>query len=151
MAAQVVNFIVLLFIFKKLLYKPILKVLDERKKKIEESLKNAEEIEAKLQETNEKIDKMLAKALDEGQKIREESKKEASVYLEDVKQNASKLSQEIIKKGEEALRVEKEKMQTELRVEFSEIVAAALQKVTGKVLSKKDQKDMIEKSIKGLV
>ena len=36
LAAQVVNFIVLLFIFKKLLYKPILKVLDERKKKIEE-------------------------------------------------------------------------------------------------------------------
>ena len=60
LTAQVVNFLVLLFILKKLLYGPLLKVLAERRKKIEDSLKNAEEIELRLQETNEKIDKMLS-------------------------------------------------------------------------------------------
>jgi len=60
--AQVVNFAVLLFILKRFLYKPILKVLEERKKRIEESLKNAEEIEKRLVETAELEEEILAKS-----------------------------------------------------------------------------------------
>ena len=60
LAAQVVNFLILLFILKKFLYGPILKVLDSRKKTIEQSLKNAEEIERRLLETTEEKEKVMA-------------------------------------------------------------------------------------------
>ena len=53
LAAQVVNFLILLFILKKFLYGPILKVLSERRKKIEDSLKNVEEIEKRYNEMKE--------------------------------------------------------------------------------------------------
>src|SRR3989344_8353758 len=75
LAAQVVNFLILLFILKKFLYKPILKVLDERKRKIEESLNNATEIERKLSQTNETIEKMIGKAALDAQKMLDETKK----------------------------------------------------------------------------
>ena len=52
--AQIVNFLIILFILKKFFYKPIIKLLDDRKKKIEESLKNAELIEERLKQTEEK-------------------------------------------------------------------------------------------------
>src|SRR3989304_5856480 len=52
--AQIVNFLIILFLLKKFFYKPIIKLLDDRKKKIEESLKNAEEIEERLKQTEEK-------------------------------------------------------------------------------------------------
>ncbi len=63
LAAQVVNFLILLYILKRFLYKPILKVLNERKNKIADSLKNAEEIERKLVEISEEEQKRIAKAV----------------------------------------------------------------------------------------
>lgn len=150
LAAQVVNFAVLLFILKRFLYKPILKVLEERKNKIAESLKNAEEIEKRLVETSEKIDKMMGKASDEAQKIIDESKKEGALYLEEAKERAGKMAEEIIKKSQEAAKAETLKMEQEVMAKVAEIVAVGMEKVTGKVLNKKDQKDMIERSIKNL-
>lgn len=147
LAAQVVNFGILLLILKKFLFKPILKVLEERKSRIEGSLKNAEEIEIKLARTNEKIDQMLSQALEEGQKIREQSKKEAALFLEETKQKGAILAEEIIKKGEDALKVERQNLQKEVKMELAELVTLALHKVTNKVISKKDQKDLIERSI----
>ncbi len=150
LAAQVVNFLILLFILKKFMYKPLLKVLETRKQKIADSLKNAEEIEKRLVETNEKMDLMIAKASDEAQKIIEESKKETALYLEETKVRGEKLSAEIIKKGQESLSLEREKIESDIRLNLSELVAIALQKVTGKTLSGKDEKDMIEREIKKL-
>ncbi|MDD5415986.1 MAG: F0F1 ATP synthase subunit B [Candidatus Daviesbacteria bacterium] len=150
LAAQAVNFAILLFILKKFMYKPILKVLEERKKRIAESLKNAEEIEKRLQETNEKIDAMIGKAANEAQKIIDESKKEGVLYLEETKIRAGRMAEELIKKSEEAARAETAKMQQEVMNKVAEIVAVGLQKVTGKILNKKDQREIIERSVKNL-
>ncbi|MBI2593944.1 F0F1 ATP synthase subunit B, partial [Candidatus Daviesbacteria bacterium] len=60
--AQIVNFLVLLWILNKLLYKPVLKVLEERKAKIEKGLKNAEEIEKRLAQTAEEEEKAILAA-----------------------------------------------------------------------------------------
>src|SRR3989344_4706705 len=99
LAAQVVNFLILLFILKKFLYKPILKVLEARKQKIEESLKNAEEIERKLLLTEEEKEKILAKTSLEAQKILDETKKEIEVMKEEGKVQATEIAAQIIKKG----------------------------------------------------
>ena len=96
LAAQVVNFFILLFLLKKFLYGPILKVLNERKKRIEDSLKNAEEIEKRLQETNEKIDQMLAKASKEGQEVIDEATAQANLIIEDSKTRAEAAAQKIL-------------------------------------------------------
>lgn len=150
LAAQVVNFLVLLWILKRFLYKPILRVLDDRKKKIEESLKNAEEIEVRLQKTNEKIDQMMVKAADEIQKMHDEAKKDKEVLKEEGKAEAQQLASQIIKKGEEQAKAEREKMREELMSHLAEIVAAGMEKVTGKVLNEKGQREMIEKEVKHL-
>src|SRR5688572_8856669 len=47
---QLINFAILLFVLKKVAYKPILKALGDRQKKIDESIKAAAEIERSRQE-----------------------------------------------------------------------------------------------------
>src|SRR3989344_2266081 len=69
LAAQAVNFFILLFILKKFLYKPILGMLETRKQKIAESLKNAESIEKKLQAIGEEREEALKKAGKEAEEI----------------------------------------------------------------------------------
>src|SRR5688572_12301567 len=89
LAAQVVNFLILLLILKKFLYGPILKVLETRKKRIEESLKNASVIELRLQKTEEEKEKVLEKAALEARKILDEATKSANLVIEEAHKKAS--------------------------------------------------------------
>src|SRR3989344_6794797 len=119
LAAQVVNFLILLFILKKFLYKPVLKVLDERKVRIETSLKNAEEIEKRLILTEEEKEKILAKASIEAQKMLDQTKKEIEVLREEMMQNAKDQADDVVKKGQEFAKNEVEKMKQELMVNMA--------------------------------
>jgi len=150
LAAQVVNFLILLFILKKFMYKPLLKVLDQRKKTIEDSLKNAQEIERRLLQTEEDRDKILAKASQEAQKIADETKKELTLMREEDRQKAKDESEQIIKKAQEAARLESEKVLSEAKTEIIGLVMTVFQKVTGKVVTKEDQRKIIEKEIRNL-
>lgn len=148
--AQVVNFALLLFILKRFLYKPILKVLEERKKKIADSLKNAEEIEKRLLETEEERNKTLAKTSQEIQQMRDEAKKELEAFKEEMKQNAKLQAEQIIKKGEETAQAESLRMEQQIMAKIAGLVAIATEKVTGKVINQKDQKELIEREIENL-
>ena len=150
LAAQVVNFLILLFILKKFLYKPILKILEERKVRIETSLKNAEEIEKRLILTEEEKEKILAKASIEAQKMLDETKKEIEVLREEMMQNAKDQADDVVKKGQEFAKNEVEKMKQELMVNMADIIGKGMEKVTGKLLNKKEQRSIIEKEVKNL-
>lgn len=148
LAAQVVNFLILLFILKKFFYKPLLKVLDERKQKIAQSMKNAEEIEKTLAKTEEDREKKLEKAADEAKKIIGDAQKSAVDIIEEARSKASDDIAEMVKKGQASLESEKERLHQEIRAELAEIVGIALEKVTDKALTSKEQKALIEKSVK---
>jgi F0F1-type ATP synthase membrane subunit b/b' len=57
--------------------------------------------------------------------------------------------QDILKKGQESIQMERQKMQQEMRSELTQLVINTLEQVTGKVISKKDQIEIIEKAVKG--
>lgn len=148
--AQIVNFLVLLLILKKFLYGPILKVLENRKQKIVESLKNAEEIEAKLLQTEEDREIVIRKAFEEAQKIVNEATKSANQIIAQAHAKASADLEEIVRRGQGTIKLERERMQQELRGELANLVVISLEKVTGKILDKEDQKDLIAKSVRNI-
>lgn len=148
LAAQIVNFLVLLWILKKTLYKPILKVLEERKQKIAESLKNAEEIQKKLEQTELDREEKLTDAAREAKKMLEETSKSVTQIIEEAHIKASKDAENIISKGKESIKADREKMHQEMREELSRIITVALEKVTGKVITKNDQRKMVEDTVK---
>src|SRR3989344_5427803 len=75
--AQIVNFLIILYLLKRFFYKPIVKILEDRKKKIEESLKNADLIEERLQKTEEKNAQILAEAQNSARILIADAKREA--------------------------------------------------------------------------
>lgn len=147
LAAQVVNFLILLFILNKVLYKPLLKVLEERKKRITESLENAAQIEQRLLKLEDDKEEVIIKATKEGQKIIDEATKNASQIVSEAKTDASKQVEELFEKGKESIRMEKEKMQQEIRSELATLVITAMQKVSGKAFNQKEKKELVEKAI----
>lgn len=149
LAAQVVNFLILLFILKRFLYKPILKVLEQRKKRIEEGLKNAEEIEKKLLAIGEKEAESIIRSAKESEKLI----KEGTDYAAQLIEKGTKEYEKIIARGVEDVRkmheTEKELILQEAKSGIAELVILAFEKITGKVVGK-DQKKIIEKEIKNL-
>ncbi len=148
LAAQVVNFLILLFILRKFLYGPILKVLDERKRKIADSLKNAEKKEKKLQEVEVQADKILRKALDESQKILDEAKEVATQIVEDGQKTATQIMNRAHEDSLKVIQVEKVQLIQEIREHAADLVALIFEKLVGKKISSKDQKEIIEKTVK---
>src|SRR3989344_7876430 len=128
LAAQVVNFLVLLFILKKLLYKPLLKVLDERKKTIERSLKNAEEIELKLQKISDEESSRLAKATLESEKVIKGAEELKTQIISEAKIHAAEVTEKMIVEAKGQLQMEREKLRSDVMGELGEVVALSLEK-----------------------
>ncbi|MBI3342004.1 F0F1 ATP synthase subunit B [Candidatus Curtissbacteria bacterium] len=105
--AQIVNFLIILFVLKKFFYKPIVKMLDERRTTIGESLKNAEEIEAKLKSTEEKTASILKSAQDQSQKIIESAQDQATKIAENAQIEAKKSTEQTIADAIEQIQQEK--------------------------------------------
>jgi len=148
--AQIVNFLILLYILKRLLYGPILKVLDERKQKIADSLKNAEEIEKRLEEVTIEREKRIKDASREAEKIVKEATQSAGQIITDAHLKAGADVEKIIEKSRQSLNLEREKMYKEVRADLANMIAVGLEKVAGKTLNKKDQEELIKESIKEL-
>lgn len=145
--AQIVNFLVLLFLMKKLLYRPLLRVLEERKQKIAESLKNAEEIEKKLARTEHDREEQLKKTAKETEEIIKEAAKSASQIIAQAHEKAGEDIKSLMEKSHQDLRLEREKLQQEMRAELATLVAAGLERVAGKALTGEDQKKLVTKSL----
>lgn len=147
LAAQVVNFLILLFILKKFMYKPLLKVLDQRKKTIEDSLKNATEIEKRLNGITEKEEQALLRSAKEGEKI----VREAGIQGAQIIENANKTAEQILKKTVEDSKKFIEQQQVlllnQVKGSLSDIVFLSLQKVLGKKVTK-EQREIIEEVLK---
>lgn len=150
LAAQVVNFLILLFILKRFLYKPILKVLDARKNRIALSLKQAEEIEKRLIELSEEEQKRIAKATEQAEKIVSGANQSRELIKEETKEETAALVQKMLQDGGKQNQVEKQKMRQEIRVEVADLVVLVVEKVTGKKITKEDQKNIIERELKNL-
>lgn len=87
---QAFNFGILLLILWRYLYTPVLKIIDERKKKIEEGIQNADEAARKL-----------AASEGEGEKIVSNAAREAEALVGDARKRADEKRLEMLKAAEE--------------------------------------------------
>lgn len=141
---------ILLLILQRFLYKPVLKMLEDRKKTIADSLKNAEEIEKRLTAVTAEREEQLKKASREAESIIKEATASANQIIAEARNKASADIEDMVEKAHQGIALDKEKMRQEIRAELADLVVVGLQKVTGKVLSEKDQKEMVQKSVKEL-
>ncbi len=148
--ASLINFIILLFILQRFAYKPLLQVLDERRKKIAESMKQAEQIKEELAKTQAARDEILQKANQNAQRMIDEARLAADKFRDQKLNEALQSAQETLRKAQEAGRQEREKILSDLRKEMVGLVIATTTKVTGKILTQDDQKRLADETLKEL-
>jgi F-type H+-transporting ATPase subunit b len=145
--AQIVNFLVLLFVLYKFAYGPVLAMLDKRQKKIEKGLKDADEAHKKLAESAELQKEILRKARTEAKDIVEKAQIQAEKSKSEIAGEAKKQSEKIIANAKDQIEQEKNKMITEVKSEIGSLVVAATEKMIGEKIDDKKDKKLIEKAI----
>lgn len=148
--AQIVNFAILVFVLQRLLYKPILKVLEERRKKVDLSIKQAEKIAKDYEESHKKQQEILDQAKAEASEILGQAKEEAIKLREDMLSQTKLDVESSIKRGQEILNLERERMINLAKKDLAGIILNTTEKVTGKVLSGEDKNRLVEDSLKEL-
>lgn len=144
--SQCISFSIVAFLLHKFAYQPVLKVLEVRRNKIEEGLKNAEEIKKQLAEAQHNASEILAKANAEAQKMIEEARAAAKTLQERQSQQAIAEAEQIVSKARAATTVERDRVFADLKRELSRLVVDTTSKVTGKILTAEDQKRLSEEA-----
>lgn len=127
--AQIVNFLILLVVLRWVLYRPILKLLAERRRTISEGLAAAEAQKKALADFAIERDKLLAQAREEAQalltKTREEIKAEKEAFRAELKAERQR-SDERARLAAEAIRAQ---MLTSARRQLADLVVTATSKL----------------------
>ncbi|HEY0549291.1 MAG TPA: F0F1 ATP synthase subunit B, partial [Verrucomicrobiae bacterium] len=148
--SQMISFCIVAFLLHRFAYKPILKVLEQRRQKIAEGLANAEKIKQELATAQARTQEILAAANAQGNKMIEESRQSAAKVLEVETQKAIAAANDIVTKARQASEAELVRMKAELRKEVGRLVVATSAKVTGNILTPEQQGRLAEDTAKQL-
>ena len=144
--AQVISFCIVAFLLRRFAYKPILAVLEERRRKIEEGQLNAEKIRKELAEAEKRYQEIVAKGNADAQRMIDEARDSAAHLSERKQQEAVTAAEQIVAKAKEAAALEHERQMQALKRELGHLVVETTAKVTGKVLTAEDQKRLQEEA-----
>lgn len=146
--AQIINFLVLLFILYKFAYGPILAMLEKRQKKIEKGLKDADAAHKKLAESEEKEKEILKHARVEAKGIIEKAREIAEKEKSEIADEAKAQSKKILTAAKAEIEREKQKTLAEIKTEIGGLVIYAAEKLVGEKIDEGKDKELIEKAIK---
>src|SRR6201993_4969203 len=120
--SQVISFCIVAFLLQRFAYKPILAVLEERRRKIEEGQLNAEKIKKELADAERRYQEILRKANADAQRMIDEARESATNLSERKQQEAIAAAGQIISKAREASAIENERTMVSLKRELGRLV-----------------------------
>ncbi len=144
---QVLNFSLMVFLLTKFLYKPILKSLEARRKKIAEGLEYTQKMEEEKAKNEKKREEIISQAKEEARKIIQEGKNTGKLLEGEIVEKAHKEAEAILQKAKEELEMERSQMEVQLRSQTVEIAKTWVEAVLGKILGTKAQQTIINKKI----
>ena len=148
---QIINFGVVLGLLSYLLYKPILKILDERAKKIEEGQEAAQRAVAEQDKIEEMKKQIKQKAEKEAAKMLEEANKAATERKNKMIAQAKEEALAEVERSRTAWGEEKRKAVKDMRAQFADAVIAAAEKVVGESVTAKTHAKLIDEEFNTLV
>src|SRR6266513_32210 len=148
--SQAISFVIVALLLRRFAYKPILGVLEERRRRIEEGLLNAEKIKKQLAKAEQRHADILAKANAEAQKMIDEARESSAHLAERKQQEAIAAAEQIIMKARETSAIEHERTMESLKRELRRLVDKTTAKITGKVLTSEDQRRLQEETARQL-
>jgi len=148
LVAQIINVAILLGLLYLVAYKPIMRVLDERSRKVKESMKQADAIKEQAAHAEEEVKKQLEAAGREGQERIAQALQVGEEVKQKAQQEARQEAETLIARACTEIQRERDEAIDELRKEFADLTILAAGKVIDRSLDKKAHRQLIDKVLK---
>ena len=139
-----INFLILMGVLTRFLYKPFLNMLATRKQSIKDALDNAELINRRADEKMEQYSKRISKVEEESREIIRTAKIQADAQARDIIEDARKEAGDIIAKAEKTIEKEKEKAMEEMKQEIAVLAVMAAEKIVEREIQRAGQEAIVE-------
>ena len=143
--AQIINFALLLGLLYLVAYKPVMRILDERSRRIKESMDQTESIKEQAANAEEAFKKRLEAAGREGQELISRAMRTGEEAGRKVQQDARQEAEALIEKARLEIQRERDEVIDELRKEFTDLTIEAAGKVIERSLDKEAHRELIDK------
>ena len=148
LGAQIINFLIILFILKRFAYKPVLDILKKREDSIKEGLKQAEEGKNFLDEALEKEKKILQEAHRRAEKIIEDAKNQSIEIGKETAENTKKQVESMMTAAREQMMQEAKDAEKKIAIKVSELAVEFLQKSMRDVFNDRQQEELTQAALK---
>jgi F-type H+-transporting ATPase subunit b len=143
--AQIVNFVILFGLLYLVAYKPIMRMLDERSRKIKESMEQTEHIKEQAARAEEESEKRIEAASKEGQERIARAVKAGEEVKQKAQEEARQDAEALIDRARTEIQQERDEAIGELRREFADLTILAAGKVIDRSLDKEEHRRLIDK------
>jgi F-type H+-transporting ATPase subunit b len=144
---QAINFLILLFILQRLLYKPFLAKMGERTAAIQKSLDEAQAARAEATRQQEENETRLRAAHAEAAAIRAQAMKEASEEQKRLVEAARAESQRLVESAKAQMDADVRRAREELRREVADLATAVAEKLVRRSLRDEDHRRIVADAI----
>ncbi|MEC9278337.1 MAG: F0F1 ATP synthase subunit B [Chloroflexota bacterium] len=141
---QIISFGILFFILSKLLYKPLVSLMDQRAEKIREGLEASDMAREQAARSEEAIQQQLVEARVEGQKLVAEARETADKFREEEMVRVRDDIELERVRAEANIQRERDAAIEDLRREFAGLAISAAEKVVRSSLDEEGHKELIE-------
>ncbi|MDD2434015.1 MAG: F0F1 ATP synthase subunit B [Bacilli bacterium] len=148
--AQLLNFAILMWVLRRFAYRPVFKILEERRSKVNKGLDDAELAANKLEEAEAQNKQILLEARQESKKILEQAQAKAELKQEEIIAKAEAEIGVIMEKERAKIALEKSKSLSQLREEVSALVMLSLKKFLENNLDEHKDQAIVEKIVASL-
>jgi F-type H+-transporting ATPase subunit b len=148
--AQIISFSIVCVLLYLFAYKPVLKMLAERRQLIAQGLANSEKIKAELAKTEAQRQEVMAQVNARAKEFMEEARTAAARLRDQETQKAIAAAEQIMAKAREAAASDHTRMLAQLKREIARLVVQTTAAITGKILTTEDQRRLAEDTAREL-
>lgn len=147
--AQIINFVAMVVILQRLLYKPVLNMLQKRTERIEESIKEADQVKEQLASAKKDYDEEMSRARQEAAQVVAQAQERARAQESEILAQARQEADRIRADAREQVERERDQMMGEVKNQIAELVTLTASRVLqAEVSNKHDQ--LIAESLESL-
>ena len=143
--AQIVDFGILFVLLYLVAYRPIMRMLDERSRKIKDSMEQTEYIKEQAARAEEEAEKRIEAASQEGQEMVTRAVRTGEDLRQKAEQEARGEAEALISRARAEIQRERDEAIDEVRKAFADLTIRAAEKVIDRSLDKEAHHEIIDK------
>ena len=145
-----INLLILYLFLRKILFKPIKKMIDSRQKEVDDMYSNAENAVKDAEAMRTDYEAKLAAANEESEEILKRAVRRAQLREEEILKEADQKADRVMKRAEEQIELERRRAVNDVKNEVSAMAVGIAAAVIERDVDEKEHAKMIDEFISGM-